>query len=813
MQNFQAQPGGFGQSAGGAYGYPGQCGTPPMPGTPPPGSPHQAMSGALSPAMGYGAATAVAYGMPQTVTPGMFQTVTPGMFTPQEMPYYQELFTMADMNGTGFIDGSTGAMFLLKSGLPNSMLHGIWGLADANTQGQLNMERFFVALRLVAHAQAGRAPSADLVNVEPPALPAFEGLQQRRADSQYSPYGSRPPSAHGAASDISELQPVIAGGDAEVRRSADLARQASRSPTSRPLDLSQWVPSQREKRKYSTLFLRTDWNRDGFVEALDAKALLERSKLDRNTLSIAWEHADQDHDGRLTFPEFVALIHLITCAKKGSELPGLHEGLPHELRAAIMSLESPEELAAQRSRSTSPAPSGAASPAGFRSMSPSPAMAGASLKDGSGWGDMDQGNNAGFGSSMSPEQMPAAPGGLGTADMSAAFPAASTGGFDDWSAPGHTETSGFGDDPQGKSRRRKKKDRKGGGGFDDGFGSKNDLGGFGADSFTEPDRMKSPPSLAAQPIDFEEPRSRHSSWDRKSDRGDIGAPSFGDRDTGRHRSTSREHRHVDLGSVVGQYEAVIEADRTVSQQLRRDVDGLEEELRHVRETQDHLEQQVRKEADESKRLKSQQQQLERQLGVSKNSLVEHREDRRAVNLESISLRRDRDHFADELAFLQRMSEEEEKTLESHRNSNQFLEKSCKSLEAHTQQLELERKEVLRQVAKERELARHEERQNAEIKNQLERMQREQASAVMGRRDTQLRDEKLREMQGGGPVQAPFVDGLRPTDPYRPDGHSWANNVGGRGSHRPDVMAPGRPLSAGPSPHGLTPAGPRIREGV
>jgi len=761
---------------------------------------------------------------PNAAAPGMQQGMALGeAFTAQELPYYQELFGMADVNRMGLIDGSTGAMFLLKSGLPNIMLRGIWELADVNTQGQLNMERFFVALRLVAHAQAGRAPSAELISMEPPALPGFEGLQQRRPESQYSPYGSRAPSAHGAPSEISELQPVIAGGDAEVYRSANHARQASRSPSSRQLGQSQWVPSQREKRKYSTLFLRTDWNRDGFVEALDAKTLLERSKLDRNTLSIAWEHADQDRDGRLTFPEFVVLVHLITCAKNGSMLPGLHEGLPRELQSAILSLESPEELAAQRSRSPSPMPSGAASPTEFRSMSPSPAMVGASLKENSGWGDIDQSNNAGFGSTVSPEQMSAAPAGFGTGDMSAALHAASTGGFDDWSAPATLETSGFGEEPHTKSRRRKKKDRKGAGDFDDGFGSKNDLGGFGVDSFAEPHRMKSPPSLAAQPIEFEETRSqacsRHSSWDRRSDHGDAGAPSFGDRDTGRHRSTSREQQHHDLNSVSGQYLAVIEADRTVSQQLRRDVDELEEELQQVRETNDQLEQQVRQEVDESKRLTSQQQQVKRQLEVSKSRLVEHREDRRAINLESISLRRDRDHFADELAFLQRMSDEEEKTLEAHRNANQFLEKSCKSLEAHTQQLELERREVLRQIASEKELARHEERQNAEMRNQLDRMQREQAAAATGRREAHLRDEKLRDTQRDGPAYPTVADGIRYSDPYRPDVHSWVSNVAGRGPLRPEIqgsqtaMAPGRARSHGAPPNRLTPAGRGSREGV
>lgn len=417
--------------------------------------------------------------------------------------------------------------------------------------------------------------------------------------------------------------------------------------------------------------------------------------------------------------------------------------------------------------------------------------------------------------------------------MSAGFPAASSAGFDDWGAPGPVETSGFGEEPQGNSR-RKKKDRKGASGFDDGFGgSAGDLGGFGGDL-----RSQSP---SREPMDYEEPpRSRHSSRDRTSDRADIGAPSFSEWGTGRqrsssrehHRSTSREQQREELAVVVAQFEAVMEADRTVSKQLKREIDDLEQELRQVHETRDQLERQLRQEADESQRFKTQQQELERRVEGAKNRLVDHREDRRAVNLESISLRRDRDHFADELSFLKRMAEEEEQTLDAIGRSNQFLDKSCKGLEAHTQQLELQRKEVLRQVATEREVARHEERENAETRNQIERMRREQAAAAMGRRDAHLREEKMREMQRDGPVQLPRSNGQRPADPYRPDGHSWANNLVGSGLPQPEdptrrfatapgnqqaaqlgVVAPGDARSHGPSPRSLTPAGPRSREGV
>jgi len=87
-------------------------------------------------------------------------------------------------------------------------------------------------------------------------------------------------------------------------------------------------------------------------------------------LALAWKHADQDCDGRLTFPEFVALVHSVSCCREGLELPPLERGLPSELRAALDALtQTPEELDRQRSRSPSHSASNS------RSASPAPVSA------------------------------------------------------------------------------------------------------------------------------------------------------------------------------------------------------------------------------------------------------------------------------------------------------------------------------------------------------------------------------------------------------------------------------------------------------
>jgi len=165
----------------------------------------------------------------------------------------------------------------------------------------------------------------------------------------------------------------------------------------------------------------------------------------------------------------------------------------------------------------------------------------------------------------------------------------------------------------------------------------------------------------------------------------------------------------------------------------------------------------------------------RQLQEEKKRLGELRDDRRAVNLESISLHRDRGHFAEELTFLRRVAGEEEQTLEVVRAANQYLEKSFRDLEAHTELLDRQRKDLLQQVAKEKELVRNEERQNAEMRNRLERMRREQFTAATERREVDMREQKIREMQLDGPRPSAPADG-RPRDLPRAEGHSWAKSV-------------------------------------
>lgn len=500
-----------------------------------------------------------------------------------------------------------------------------------------------------------------------------------------------------------------------------------------------WAPGQKARRKYATLFLKTDANGDGIVEHAEAMLLLQRSGLDQQTLNLVFAHSDRDQDGRLQWVEFLCMAHLVTCVRRGAQLPGLHEGLPQELLQVLGSMtETPQELALQRSRSASPVVSGRQTPVAPDSPLHAP------------WPE--------------PETTPAWPGTSNFPDDG--FPPVPDTGMEDFD---------FATQPKKEKKQKKEKREEELPQWDTG----------GGDLFaTEP---YEPPF---------EPRYEY--------------------------ENVRPQGQGELSSMVKHFEAVIEADRALSKHLRREVDDLEQDLRNVRETKDQLERTVRQEQEDGDRANEQRRHLERQLQEKKQRLADLRDERRAVNLESISLRRDRDHYAEELQFLQRMAEEEEQTLETVRSSNQFLEKSQKTLELHTHQLEVQRKEVLAQVSKERELVRQEERQNAELRNKLERMRREQQQVAMSRQEASHRQERLRQYQTDGPPVPMSMDG-RPRDPSRMESHSWAHNLtGGDRDPRGDVYGDYRDYrdprdsrdSRDPRSRAeLAPSGPRSREGV
>ncbi|CAK0893236.1 unnamed protein product, partial [Prorocentrum cordatum] len=118
----------------------------------------------------------------------------------------------------------------------------------------------------------------------------------------------------------------------------------------RPAPRGRALPTARDCRKYARLFLRTDGDGDGAVSAAEAAELWRRSGLPEGVLATVWDLSNVSRSGQLSFPEFVAAMHLIQRARAGWQLPRPPEGLPDALLGALAAIrEAPAVLAAQGS--------------------------------------------------------------------------------------------------------------------------------------------------------------------------------------------------------------------------------------------------------------------------------------------------------------------------------------------------------------------------------------------------------------------------------------------------------------------------------
>ena len=113
--------------------------------------------------------------------------------------------------------------------------------------------------------------------------------------------------------------------------------------------------TRREMKKYALVFLKLDRNSDGYVDGDDARTLMLRSAMENDVLARIWELADSDNDGRLSWPEFLVAMHLVSRARKNEVVPEVLP--PHVNRILTHPIDRPEVLAAEATNeSTSRSP-------------------------------------------------------------------------------------------------------------------------------------------------------------------------------------------------------------------------------------------------------------------------------------------------------------------------------------------------------------------------------------------------------------------------------------------------------------------------
>ncbi|KAI1825348.1 hypothetical protein F4861DRAFT_501739 [Xylaria intraflava] len=223
--------------------------------------------------------------------------------SPEEKRVYGLLFRQADTENVGVVTGEIAVQFFEKTRLDSRILGEIWQIADRENRGFLEATGFGVALRLIAHAQAGREPTSELALQQGP-LPKFDGIH----------IGPAPTPA--------------------------LQQQASgtvpiRIPSLTPEKVSQ----------YAAIFENQSLQ-NGILPGGPAKTIFEKSQLPNEVLGRIWQLADTEQRGGLVLTEFVIAMHLLNSMKTGA-LRALPTILPAALyeaatrRAPSVSRQSP----------------------------------------------------------------------------------------------------------------------------------------------------------------------------------------------------------------------------------------------------------------------------------------------------------------------------------------------------------------------------------------------------------------------------------------------------------------------------------------
>lgn len=214
---------------------------------------------------------------------------------PDEKRVYGQLFRQADTDSVGVVTGEIAVKFFEKTGLDSRILGEVWQIADQENRGFLTPAGFGVALRLIAHAQAGREPTPQLA-LQPAPIPRFDGFTPTPAPLAPAPTGSpQPISAQGT-------------GNAPIRIPPLTAEKVS---------------------QYAQLFERQQLQ-NGMLGGEQARQIFEKSGLPNEVLGRIWQLADTEQRGALVLTEFVIAMHLLTSMKAGSL-----RALPNILPAAL----------------------------------------------------------------------------------------------------------------------------------------------------------------------------------------------------------------------------------------------------------------------------------------------------------------------------------------------------------------------------------------------------------------------------------------------------------------------------------------------
>jgi epidermal growth factor receptor substrate 15 len=280
----------------------------------------------------------------------------------QEKQYYDALWKRADTNNDGQLNGTEAVHFLRHSGLSVDQLEAVWNVIDVQKKGFWTQVEFYYGLRLIGLVQHGAQPSSALLRstaVFP--IPRFDsvavaaplGLGSVRNDQHTPPPPDAAHSLHrsssaaeaevlarssstgltpaearrasapssavatAAATTTTAAAPAAAASSAAAPSPSLSARRATvGSATAFPAHVTR-----QQLQQYQQFFATLDVFRAGYLAGQQARDFLVKSNLPSHVLGRVWELADADHDGKLTFPEFVLAMHLVNAIIAGCTIP------------------------------------------------------------------------------------------------------------------------------------------------------------------------------------------------------------------------------------------------------------------------------------------------------------------------------------------------------------------------------------------------------------------------------------------------------------------------------------------------------------
>ncbi|KAF9434224.1 hypothetical protein BGZ76_008363 [Entomortierella beljakovae] len=209
----------------------------------------------------------------------------------REKQLYGQLWAAADKDNNGFVTGADAVPFFAKSGLSPQVLGQIWVLADSDNKGVLGQQGFSIAVKLIAHAQNAKTPSASLIDIDAP-LPHFEGITPKVG----SPVAT-------------SLSPI-----------------ASQNTGSEP------ALTPEDKTKYGGMFVACG-PIGGLLEGDKAREVFLKSKLPVDKLSQIWSLADTKQRGSLDMTDFTIAMYYIQHTMDGS-IKNLPSVLPQSVLKA-----------------------------------------------------------------------------------------------------------------------------------------------------------------------------------------------------------------------------------------------------------------------------------------------------------------------------------------------------------------------------------------------------------------------------------------------------------------------------------------------